>query len=136
MSTTTRNVFEAMAPTLDGVDLDEVFAPDGTLRTRCAADRGCATFAAWAMLVSDASPRRPVDDLMGVVLMGDPEARRVAQSLMDWADTERAAVWRSFVAFTEPMGRWRTPSSREMAGWPTPERIDLIFTETLARLDG
>ena len=135
MPTTTRTVFEAMAPTLDGVDLDGVFAPDGTLRTRCNADRHTATFAAWAMLVSDASPRRPVDDIMGAVLMGDPEARKVAQALLDWADTERAAVWRSFVAFTEPCGRWRAPSSREMECWPTPERITDIFTETLARLN-
>jgi hypothetical protein len=135
MPTTTRTVFEAMAPTLDGVDLDEVFAPDGTLRTRCSADRHTATFAAWAWAVSDAAPMRPVDDLMSVTLMGNEDARRVAQSLMDWADTERAAVWRSFVAFTEPMGRWRAPSSREMAGWPTPERITDIFTETLTRLN-
>jgi hypothetical protein len=60
MPTTTRTVFEAMAPALDGVDLDEVFAPDGTLRTRCNADRHTATFAAWAWAVSDAAPMRPV----------------------------------------------------------------------------
>jgi hypothetical protein len=125
-----------MAPTLPGVDLDEVFAPDGTLRLRCGADLSGASFAAWAWAVSDASPARPVDDLMAVALMGNEDARRVTQALLDWSSTERASVWRSFVAFTEPVGRWRAPSSRELSRWPSPERITDIFTETLARLDG
>jgi hypothetical protein len=137
MTTTTRIVFEALAPAgLDAANLDEVFAKDGTLRRKCRARRTSPSFAVWSLLVSDAAPMRPFDDIMGVAMMGDPDARKIANLLLDWADTERASCWRAFVAFTEPCGKWRCPSSRELAAWPSPERLSEVFAATMAKLDG
>lgn len=122
---TSREVFETLAPADIPRSLSGVFNSDGSLCTR--APTGNTNFAVWAVLVSEASPPRGVEDLFKANVL----APEVTGKLLDFLKTKPGRWTGAFLRWTEPACKWFVPSSRQLDNWPSAAKLRRVWTSTL-----